>query len=472
MKNATPTMFIKMQLIELLNNQVDYISMRQICDELQNSNGNLIRSLCLELQKEIEELYKTEEMALLITKREGVRLQRNGVNMQRLTSAIFSNSSSYNILYTLFLNKSVTTADFCEEYFISRSTLSRKLKRLNQILNTFDLHISLSEHMSLRGEESKIRLFYHFYFHIVHQGIDNLPWHSDIFPSLEVICQLLTYLDLVPQKNTLSDARSFIYISMQRIENHFSISEEDPATEFLSAYEFVEKPAFLTDWNQRDWQLFLLAIYVTDIFSAEKLVKKKTSSIFKKEVALWLTTFEKNVHLLGVSEKENLSSYLDAQLQLQFLFPMTKLLMDLIGVRKYRHFELDFPEYLNHFNQFWEQLSAKSPLFRNSVYMHFSSLMNSIKVLDLTVFNPKIRLFVQSDVTKLHQSFMEKRINYHLAKYTVEFVPSPEKADLVISTLSFRTEQPLPKNVIQICTYLSISDLENITQRVDAFLEN
>ena len=67
---------------------------------------------------------------------------------------------------------------------------------------------------------------------------------------------------------------------------------------------------------------------------------------------------------------------------------------------------------------------------------------------------------------------MEKRINYHLAKYTVEFVPSPEKADLVISTLTFRTEQPLPKNVIQICTYLSISDLENITQRVDAFLEN
>lgn len=462
------TIFLRLKIIELLNNQTDYITMRQIHRMLKDYGMSIIRNTCLELQLDIEALYSSEEMTLLITKRDGIRLIRNGVNTQRLTEAFFKRSSSYGVLCALFLQEEVTTADFCEEQFISKSSLSRRLKELNSLLNVYGLHVSLSEYMSLRGPESRIRMFYHVYFHVVHKGVTHLPWISNTDPSFQLSQQLLTYLKLKNTQDTLSDIYSLVYIISERIKRKHYISVNDPAIHYFNFYEFMAKPNFLEEWCDYDWQLLLLSFYILDVPNNAYFTKKKITSIFKKESQLWLNTFETHVSVLSDDSKKFIISALDRQLQLYSLFPMNYLLLEILELIQLDNFEQDFPEYLNCFNHFWHHLTNSSKLFRDSECLKLFSLLNCIAILDLIIFNPKIKIFVLSNVTQLHKLFIEKRINYHLNKYMVEFVSSEQEADLIISTLEFSKEAQPTQKVIQICASLSNSDLETITLCVDA----
>lgn len=471
MERLKTNLFLKTKIIELLNNHVDYISTEQICQEFESYSRSMIRNTCLELQADFEELYTPEEAEFQITKRDGIKLIRRGVNIQRLIENLFTKSMSYDIICKLFLDKEVLTADFCEEHYISKSTLSRKLKQLNLVLNDYDLHITLSEHMSLKGPESRIRLLYQLYFHSVHKDLERLPWYSKEAPYLPLAKQLVDYLKLENYRRTLSDAYLFVHIFCQRVENGYSAEPDDPSLKHVDDYEFIEKPDFLANWTESDWQVFLLVMYTINISSDPIFLQKKTTYIFEKEVQIWLNTCDAQIASLSLEKRPRLGQGLDRQLQFNDILSLSPMLLDMVGMYSLGYFEKDFPDYLIHFETFWESLSQQSEVFANSAYLRAIAMFNWIAYLDLTVFNPRIKLFVHSDVMKLHQSFVQKRINYRLSKYMVDFVASPQEADLIISTVDLSEDDFPEEKVIQICASLPNSDLQMIEDQADRLLD-
>ncbi|MCO8295281.1 helix-turn-helix domain-containing protein [Tetragenococcus halophilus] len=85
-------------------------------------------------------------------------MKRKKVNFNLLTQAINEKSIRYNTTLSLLINRDLSTLDHCEENFISKSTLIRKMKKTVRLLGNYDLHISISDRMKLTGNENMIRI--------------------------------------------------------------------------------------------------------------------------------------------------------------------------------------------------------------------------------------------------------------------------------------------------------------------------
>jgi len=132
----------------------------------------------------------------------------------------------------------------------------------------------------------------------------------------------------------------------------------------------------------------------------------------------------------------------------------------MFGLTNFSSFNEDFPFYQQQFTQFWEELETKSNQFNGSDYLGFNLFLIFASLVDPKAFNPTVKLFVHSDITHTHRSFMVKRICYSLLRYNVLFVEDVNQADVIIST--FQNTDLGHSLVIHVYPSLSNKDLKNI----------
>ena len=154
------SVWVMFDIIQLLDNQTDYISSENLLFLLGYSNITQVKKLCKKLQDDIKECYTEKEMTLVINKRHGIRLLRYPTcSFQDLFNLILSEDIAYCIFKEVLIQRVVSVKEFRDHYFVSFSTIKRKVKEINNTINDYNLHITVSHQLKIRGKESAIRCF-------------------------------------------------------------------------------------------------------------------------------------------------------------------------------------------------------------------------------------------------------------------------------------------------------------------------
>lgn len=461
MKRLKTKLFLKIEIIEILDNEQDFLSMQQLAHDLGDITLNNVRLTCLELKEDFEKIYPNNEVELVINTRYGIKLIHQGIDLQRLVENFFVDDLSYKIYQALFLNKEVITDDFCEQHYISKSTLARYLQRLNNLLSQRQLRISLSDKMTLSGPVSKICSNYQYYFFLVHRRLDRLTWFPEIEKYELLINQVFDYLNIETTDDHLQFFGLLVLVISQNNKHYGSVTLEDSAMQYHAFYRFnTTKPDFLPEWTSIDWDFFLLTLYATNFIPNDNVLQTTKRYIFEEDITLCLTTFEKYFRPLTEDETDTLAASLDRHILLNTMFLVNNFLLSMFGLTNFSSFNEDFPFYQQQFTQFWEELETKSNQFNGSDYLRFNLFLICASLVDPKAFNPIVKLFVHSDIAHTHRSFMEKRISYSLLRYNVLFVEDVNQSDVIIST--FQNTDLGHSPVIHVSPSLSNKDLKNI----------
>src|SRR5699024_3139444 len=86
-------------------------------------------------------------------------------SLDEIISFLIHDSVKYRLLLLLFEQKNYMIFELAEALLLSESTLFRKIKELNKLLEEFEIQIKNNK---LVGEESQIRYFYYLLFDSIH----------------------------------------------------------------------------------------------------------------------------------------------------------------------------------------------------------------------------------------------------------------------------------------------------------------
>lgn len=462
---------LKIKIIELLDNHPAYLSVRQITDLIPDATFNAVKLACSELREEFDMLYQPEQIELIVNPRKGMKLIRKGKNIHTLIEHVITESLTYKIICQVFLERQVNVADFCQHHYISNSTLARQLKLINQTLHNYNMHISFSNRMSLKGQEGTIRLFLQFLLFDVHSTIDSIPWITDSQTYLTLTTKILRYLNVSVLENQVQHIATFVFLISNSIQRKFNIQSNDTTLAYRSYYYFPNQPAFLADWSEADWHFFLIYIHASNISSIPFSLITKEPLPFASNVHIWLDCFEQEFGTIETTKKERMVDTLHREFLLDAIFCIDEFLLALNEIVRITNLSKDFPEYIERFQRFWKNFSAQCLPLNSLDYMKEISFLNSVSLVNLIAFNPTIKVFVFSNVAQLHQQFIETRINYHLSKYQVIFVTNYLEADIVISTVTFLNHLPAHQKLVEIRASLPITDLIAVEQAVEEVLQ-
>lgn len=139
--------WLKQSILFALEEETEFISSRELTYIVGDYSQSTIKKICRDIQEDIESLYPSDLVTLIIDQRNGIKLIRKPyVNLQKLLSTIFSAELGYELLQQLLLQRTISTIDFCNTYYISESQLRRKIKDINASLVKHDISISLFNH--------------------------------------------------------------------------------------------------------------------------------------------------------------------------------------------------------------------------------------------------------------------------------------------------------------------------------------
>lgn len=107
---------------------------------------------------------------------------------------LLNESIPYQFLLATLITPDLGLDAFCRTNFISRSTLSRKMRKFSQFLESYKLKINY-RNFCLEGSEDRIRLFYYYFIYLCHH---NLSWPLTVTKE-EAHLQVEKFADFFPQ---------------------------------------------------------------------------------------------------------------------------------------------------------------------------------------------------------------------------------------------------------------------------------
>lgn len=156
----------------------------------------------------------------------------------------------YSFVVETLLRPEGNFQDFCQKFFLSQSTVLRKLKPLKDYLQKFDLKLMPSK-MKITGRETLLRMFYNVYLWAGNHGLEII--NADDYP-------LAAEKDLMQQlrwnkEDFMHPQEIFLRLAVNRIradQGHFLA---DPPLETLAFSDFVDPleayaASFISDSQQ------------------------------------------------------------------------------------------------------------------------------------------------------------------------------------------------------------------------------
>lgn len=88
----------------------------------------------------------------------------SNIGMDYFKRKLLRNSTAFQILEMMFFEKTLTIDEILNKQLISRSTLYRIIKKLNEEITKFGFDVTVDKQIKLVGPEILIRRFYERYF--------------------------------------------------------------------------------------------------------------------------------------------------------------------------------------------------------------------------------------------------------------------------------------------------------------------
>lgn len=200
--------------------------------------NQLSEDLDLNYQQSVIELNEIDqELAEIRSNHESIMMRAGKVNLENLNASV--DEYRYHLLQQAvpfqfilyFLNEEKPTIEhFCEKYFVSRSTVSRKIDKLKKYLKRFNIRFTYTE-AGMSGDERLIRLALFDLLWLGTRGIE-CPLNVD----QHLMTQLIdTYKDYFPLSRTYfgnQELKLFTCIFIIRIKKK-KFAKYDPRYNFL-----------------------------------------------------------------------------------------------------------------------------------------------------------------------------------------------------------------------------------------------
>lgn len=289
-------------MLHILENQTDFISTNQLQSILGYSNMYLVKKTLRELKEEMQYFYEKEDVLLIISQRNGVRLLHTIDNLHPFIIDFLNNDIAIQLLITILFEREVVTETFCETFYISESSLRRKVKEINQHLDFYELKITLSRKMHLVGPENKIRLLTFALLFFIYRTSEDTQWGDQYMENGHLVKQLEIYLD-IHNSAIQRDILFFVVLSYTiSIEKGEPYQPEKSEIFYFDNFDFPDKPDFLFHWSLYDWKLFTMSIYSTALHS-KLLEPSQVKNLFpKNKLVRWKQLFALNFRELTTKE--------------------------------------------------------------------------------------------------------------------------------------------------------------------------
>ncbi len=458
---------LKRDILEVLENTSEYLSTKQITEILGYPSFNSVKQACTELKQQFEQLYSKEEAQFIIKVSEGVKLVRQNINSQYLVEELFINDLSYALLANLLVKRTLVTDLFLENNYITRTTLYNRTRMLNDVLHHYGLHIALSSRISIKGEEHHIRMFGYIFLFICHRMIHFLP---DIEMTHQLYLEQLTadifdYLNIPLSNNQKQKLAILTYVTNDSSYTH-SYMPENRLFQHINSITYPEKPDFLTNWTVSDWQFYVAFLYVSNLIDAKynDHLLLKSELLFEKDIQGWLLLFEKYFFPLYESEKAATRILLDKHLIYTKEFPFEEELLDNFKEVNKSMDCHQFPDFIERFDFFWQELIKTHGIYKHSEYLRRLSLLTAIQLMDFERMIPELKIYVFSDISDLHRNYLQVRLKNTLTGYALTFMEDYREAELIISTVEFLEEINEQQQALHVRNNFSLLDMSLVKQ--------
>lgn len=196
-----------------------------------------------ELNREIQQANPKQHSILI--KNSGINTGKLLLSLDEYRYFLLQSSIPFRFMQYITNENTPSLERFCDEMFISRSTLSRKIKPLTEFLHQFNIRISYTT-MSLVGDETKIRLLL---FYLMWLGTRGIVWPF-AFPKSELEFFKKRFTRFFSLDTTFvgkKELEFFLAVSYGRMKRHFYV-DYNPKYDFLFANSTYFDLTLLNDY--------------------------------------------------------------------------------------------------------------------------------------------------------------------------------------------------------------------------------
>ncbi|MGG5315111.1 helix-turn-helix domain-containing protein [Enterococcus sp. AZ072] len=466
---------LKRDIIEVLDRTQEPISYKELQMDIPYVSSSTLKATCAELAELLEQLYPDKNCFLQFSKEKktiSISLVRSSNNLQFFYDYIYSDDLAHDILQVLLLRRKFSTIEFCHAHGVSESKLKRKIKDINRELRSFDLYISCSNQLNLKGREVNIRAFHYILLRIVHRQFFTIPESAYLHETYQLGKYIADYLGVPNDLPLIERFAYWVLITRTGLfkgeELQFSAKEE----QLISNLVFPEKPVFLARWSEQDWQFLLIAIHcsISDYFRLET----KDENLAKTDSQeRWIELFQYYFRPLTIEEKRLAFEKLQQLDLTTYFFPLSTnfllVLKEFIGLED---LAVMYPRYIQQFDCFWQDWSMQFP-DRNSEMFRMFSLLTSVTILPMEELLPEVAVYAFSENNDAFKQYIKIKITFSFSnRYHLTFVDSPQKADLLIGTTNFYENDASPhQKYLIVRTRVYQRDLDDISNALEAIID-
>ncbi len=428
---------LKIKIVHLLDETNLPLTSLEIQKKLGFGSQVTILNCCHEIKEQMELIYSNGEAYLIISPNLGIQLFRRSSSLQYLYDDFYSSDLFYEIIEQLIQQRQFSTNEFCDKYGVSVSKLKRKIKEINKLVNHYQMHISVSAKVTIKAEEAQLRMFSYAFLYGIHRQFSRIDWIKNKKFIWELSRKILTYLAVSPSEQSLELLSIWLYVQLNAMEQESRLTFTLRQTLLLKTLSIPEKPAFLSEWHQTDWQLLIAFIQTSDIFGYEEDFQPfppELSGWFDQLTNDWFHLFERYFTPLDEEEKRlavRLHRYEFISLNFfkidENFFHQQELILAVQNEKPtyYHQFNALFDTYTQKYNY---RVPENSFRFQNQ-------LLICLALCPFDKLRPRLAINLQSDLNYLLTNYLKQQVILNLKNsYFVTFVPQSKQADLVIST--------------------------------------
>lgn len=229
---------VQMNILRILYEDADWNDYEMLAQKMVLDKKTVSKTI-----KEMLEISKEAVNTVLIEKGKGIKFIGDKSVYKKIQLELVQNSFSFNFLLELFLSKEVNITKFSSAFFISESTIRRKMTSFNKELERLDIKIaSRKGYAFFKGKETQIRHIAYQFFWRIYRG-SFWPFQSvDENLMRDFVIKMLNYADKYTLKEVTTKEWMYVAaINIIRFRNGFQVTEADMPKELIRVNEmFVE----------------------------------------------------------------------------------------------------------------------------------------------------------------------------------------------------------------------------------------
>lgn len=490
--NATQT---KMAILEIISKAPQWYSAEKLAN-LTNSEKKTILKYTNELINEIQQ-FNHGDLTIQTKKSKGIFLQYSDEKvLTHFRLFIIENTFTIQLMKQLFFNYECSLTQLSQQYFLSESTIRRKIAAFNTIIEVLGIKIiARNKNYSLQGDESQIRMLSYICFWAIYKG--NI-WPFPMVDENKLILltdELLKHLTIPTSSLNIIDQKMFRYIlaiNIIRFHQGNEIQENKKWQPYLNFRSFSALEQQLkTDvhLSQNEVKYFFL---VVQTFTKTYEYKTLGNQLFQEQKYFDTPAYRTTKEFFSLFQKEFEYVFSEEQYLAFFGFVLAShLFCDLfygfsIGISGYNNFEdmqLNYPQLTSKINHLIEQLQEVSQinlLFHKKFLQTVYSLVYS-SIATLTKYERSILIYLESDLPKFAEKLIIKDIQLTFQnKFNLKFFSDDWENttktgiyyDLILSnsTLPSLNQSAVESPIIHINTPLTSQDYSNIHRTLKTIL--